>query len=531
MPRTIDEGRYELLEELGRGGMGVVWRARDTVLRREVAIKEVSPPRGLDGTQTERMYARTMREAQSAALLDHPGIVTVHDVVNEDGRPWIVMRLVPAPALDAVVRRDGPLAPDRVARIGLDLLGALRAAHAKGVVHRDVKPANVLLTEERAVLTDFGVATIAGDEALTQTGAIVGSPAYLSPEQARREDATAASDLWSLGATLYAAVEGRRPYDRPDIYALMGALLQDDPDPTVGAGALEPVLHGLLRRDPRDRLGYDETERLLRAAAVPQGAHAPPQPNPEPRRLDATMGEGGAETMPPGNAPPPPRPAPMPVPGPSPHPAPAPPPRPRRRWELIVPAGIFAVALVAAAVVLAVFVDGGGNGPGGTPSTRTPPSGASGPGVPAGYRAYRGSAFVAAVPKDWTADESGEDVTFRAPGKDATQGVAVQRVNTGLLGTDPGDALASAAQGFDDKGTGYTDYHQVYFNRKVPYHGDNAAEIEFTFTQNGTPSRARVRVFRFDGALYQVLAAADQAHWNATVPAYTTLLNTFRAPG
>ena len=236
MPRTIDEGRYELLEELGRGGMGVVWRARDTVLRREVAIKEVSPPRGLDRTRAEHVYARTMREARSAAQLDHPGIVTVHDVVREDGRPWIVMRLVRAPALDAVIRREGPLAPDRVARIGLDLLSALRAAHAEGVVHRDVKPANVLLTGERAVLTDFGVATIAGDDTLTQTGAIVGSPAYLSPEQARREDATAVSDLWSLGATLYAAVEGRRPYERPDIYALMGALLREDPDPPRRAG-------------------------------------------------------------------------------------------------------------------------------------------------------------------------------------------------------------------------------------------------------------------------------------------------------
>ncbi|MEU9022659.1 serine/threonine-protein kinase [Actinomadura sp. NPDC048394] len=541
MLRTIDEGRYELLEELGRGGMGVVWRARDTVLRREVAIKEVSPPRGLDGTQAERMYARTMREAQSAALLDHPGIVTVHDVVREDGRPWIVMRLVHAPALDAVVRRDGPLAPDRVAQIGLDLLDALRAAHAKGVVHRDVKPGNVLLTDERAVLTDFGIATIAGDETLTQTGAIVGSPAYLSPEQARREDATPASDLWSLGATLYAAVEGRRPYSRPDIYALMGALLQDDPDPTRRAGALEPVLHGLLRRDPRDRLGYEEAERLLRAAAVPQRAHGP-EPTLEPRGLDTTLGQGGEGTQPPGPAPAPgaspsphpapPRPAPMPVPGPSPHPDAAPPPRPRRRWELIVPAAIFSVALVAAAVVFAVFVNGNGNGgpTGTTPSAHPSPS--AGSGVPPGYHRYEGSAFVAAVPDGWKADGSGDDVTFTAPEQGATRGVAVTRAKPGPFDTsDPGDALAAATKDFGDKDSGYADYKQVYFHRKVPYQGKDAAEIEFTFKKNGKDSRARVRVFAFDDALYQVILAADQAHWDATVPVYETFLASFRSSG
>ncbi|WP_433239374.1 serine/threonine-protein kinase [Actinomadura nitritigenes] len=530
MPRTIDEGRYELLEELGRGGMGVVWLARDTVLHREVAIKEVSPPRGLDGTQTEHVYARTMREARSAAQLDHPGIVTVHDVVREDGRPWIVMRLVRAPALDAVIRREGPLAPDRVARIGLDLLGALRAAHAEGVVHRDVKPGNVLLTAERAVLTDFGVATIAGDETLTQTGAIVGSPAYLSPEQARREDATAASDLWSLGATLYAAVEGRRPYERPDIYALMGALLREDPDPMRRAGPLEPVLHGLLRRDPQERLGYDEAERLLRAiAAQPMpgpavpGPNPPgPLPNPEPRGLNATLGQGGEGTQPPGPAPGPEPPSPGPPPLPEP-----PPPRPaRRRWELIVPAGIFAVALVAAAVVFAVFVDGGGNGgPRGTPSAHPSPS--AGSGVPPGYHRYEGSAFVAAVPDGWTADGSGDDVTFTAPEKGATRGLAVTRAKPGPFDTgDPGDALAAATKDFD-----YTDYKQVYFNRKVPYQGRDAAEIEFTFTKNGTAGRARVRVFPFDGALYQVILAADQAHWDATVPVYETFLASFRSSG
>ncbi|WP_254716130.1 serine/threonine-protein kinase [Actinomadura sp. WMMB 499] len=280
MPPVIAD-RYEPLELLGRGGMGAVWRARDRVLDREVAIKEVTPPTGLDGEQIGRVYTRTFREARSAARLDHPGIVTVYDVVEEDGRPWIVMQLIRAKSLDAIVKGEGPLPPERVARIGLDLLDALRAAHAAGVVHRDVKPGNVLLPPDRAVLTDFGIATVAGDETITRTGAIVGSPAYLAPEQARRQKASPASDLWSLGATLYAAVEGRPPYRRADVWGVMGALLADEPDPLRLAGPLTPVLRGLLRREPDERAGPEEAERLLRQAAAGTPApFAPPSPLP-----------------------------------------------------------------------------------------------------------------------------------------------------------------------------------------------------------------------------------------------------------
>ncbi|OLT18224.1 hypothetical protein BJF79_17315 [Actinomadura sp. CNU-125] len=178
-----------------------------------------------------------------------------------------MMQLVRAKSLDAIVKGEGPLPPARVAAIGLDLLDALRTAHAAGVVHRDVKPGNVLLPPNRAVLTDFGIATVAGDETITQTGAIIGSPAYLAPEQARRQKASPASDLWSLGATLYAAVEGRPPYKRADVWGVMGALLADEPDPPRLAGALTPVLSGLLRRDPEQRIGHEEAERLLRRAA------------------------------------------------------------------------------------------------------------------------------------------------------------------------------------------------------------------------------------------------------------------------
>ncbi|MCQ0005174.1 serine/threonine-protein kinase [Actinomadura madurae] len=275
MPGTI-AGRYELVEVLGRGGMGAVWRALDRTLDREVAIKEMSPPQGLDDEQVERVHARTFREARSAARLDHPRIVTVYDVVEEDGRPWIVMQLVRAEGLDKAIAREGRLPPDRVASIGLDLLDALGAAHSAGVVHRDVKPGNVLLPDGRAVLTDFGIATVAGDETLTQAGAIVGSPAYLAPEQARYQKATPASDLWSLGGTLYAAVEGRPPYQRPDVWGVMAAVLADDPDPLQHAGPLTPVLQGLLRKDPGQRMEPDEAGRLLRQIAQAGPRWAPP---------------------------------------------------------------------------------------------------------------------------------------------------------------------------------------------------------------------------------------------------------------
>ena len=207
-------GRYRLLERLGSGGMGTVWRADDVLLGRQVAVKEVVFPPGTREEEAEVLRERTRREARSAARLDHPSAVTVYDVVEEDGRPWLVLELVEARTLAQAVTADGPLPPDEVARVGLAVLGALEAAHAQGIVHRDVKPSNVLLRADgRVVLTDFGIATATGDSSITHTGLLLGSPAYIAPERARGETPGPASDLWSLGATLCTAVEGKPPYD------------------------------------------------------------------------------------------------------------------------------------------------------------------------------------------------------------------------------------------------------------------------------------------------------------------------------
>src|SRR4029453_939757 len=216
--------RYVLMAPLGRGGMGVVWRARDVGLGREVAVKEgVFPP--AMAAEAERHPARVLREARAAARLNHPGVVTLYDVVNDQGGTFIVMELVEAPTLAELVRTGGPLPPERVAELGVQLAGALEAGHGAGIVHRGVKPANVMGPEGGVPkLADFGVASLQGDPQLTATGLVVGSPAYMAPEQARGEGSGPAADLWGLGATLFYAVEGEPPFDRGSSIAPLPAV-------------------------------------------------------------------------------------------------------------------------------------------------------------------------------------------------------------------------------------------------------------------------------------------------------------------
>ncbi|MEV7007670.1 protein kinase [Streptosporangium sp. NPDC051022] len=268
--------RYHLLEPIGRGGMGIVWRAHDELLDREVAVKEVRYADMLGEDNQEDFNRRTKREARAAGRLTHPNVVVVHDVVEEDGRPWIVMQLVESRSLGKVLRQDGPLPARRVAEIGLQVLEALRAAHTQGVLHRDVKPENVLLADDgRVVLTDFGIATLEAETALTMTG-IAGTPAFIPPERIKGASAQRESDLWSLGATLYAAVEGKPPHDRGGVLPTMHAVLNDEPEPPVNAGDLAPVLEGLLRKDPAQRMSYEEASRLLRQVA--EGGEKPRPP-------------------------------------------------------------------------------------------------------------------------------------------------------------------------------------------------------------------------------------------------------------
>ncbi|WP_435190845.1 serine/threonine-protein kinase [Nonomuraea sp. bgisy094] len=256
-------GRYHLKEPIGRGGMGIVWRAHDELLDREVAVKEVRYAAVL-GDEVQLLNRRTMREARAAARFTHPNVIVVHDVIEEDDRPWIVMQLVPSRSLGQVIKTEGPLPPRKVAEIGLAVLEALKGAHDAGVLHRDVKPENVLLAEDgRVVLTDFGIATLETETALTMTG-LAGTPAFIAPERLKGLPARRESDLWSLGATLYTAVEGKAPHERGMAMATMMAVLNDDAAPATKAGPLKPVLDGLLAKEPVQRLTVDETARMLR---------------------------------------------------------------------------------------------------------------------------------------------------------------------------------------------------------------------------------------------------------------------------
>ena len=267
-------GRYELLDPVGHGAMGTVWRARDLRLAREVAVKEVRVPGPMTYQDRNVLRERSLREARVAARLSHPGVVTVHDVIEADGTPWIIMELVPSRSLAQVLAEDGPLPPARAAMMGMTLLEALGSAHAAGVVHRDVKPGNILVTPEgRAVLTDFGIATLHGDPGLTQAGMVMGTPGFCAPERIRGEPASPASDLWSLGATLYAAVEGRGPFEgQGSAMAVLANIVHGDPPPAKSAGPLEPVITALMKRDPAARPDAITARRLLAAACAGYGA-------------------------------------------------------------------------------------------------------------------------------------------------------------------------------------------------------------------------------------------------------------------
>ncbi|WP_431977377.1 protein kinase domain-containing protein [Micromonospora haikouensis] len=419
MQQVVIGGRYRLLDLVGRGGMGKVWRARDEMLHRDVAVKQVVPPAVLAGDELDELRLRTLREARTTARLNHPNVVRVYDVVPVDGDPWLIMEYVPSRSLQHILDTSGPLPPRRAAAIGLALLAALRAAHQAGVLHRDVKPANVLVAHDgRVMLTDFGLAVFdGGDGVMTRPGLVLGSPQFVAPERAAEGISSVEADLWSLGATLHAAVEGKSPYARSTAMATLSALATRPPDPAPHAGPLRPVLVGLLRRDPRQRIDHEETQRRLAQAAAPGAEPSPvtvaleatvvppdavPRDGPAradrlvvpgwsagPPRRDATAGGKPAETGPARDGPTPTAPtdtddrvsadvpfviAPA---GPADAAAPA-----GRRWPLVV-SGVVIVLLVAHTVVFALFRPHAGREatPPATPGAGPSPS-AAGPLLP-----------------------------------------------------------------------------------------------------------------------------------------------------
>ncbi|WP_093713262.1 serine/threonine-protein kinase [Actinacidiphila alni] len=286
-PRDVVAGRYRITGRLGRGGMGTVWRAEDELLHRPVAVKELHLGDGESVTHTDK----ALREARSVARIRHPHVIVVYDVQEQDGRPWIVMELVDGRSLADILAEDGPLEPREAARIGAAVAGALRAAHASEVQHRDVKPANVLIERGtgRVVLTDFGIARVAGSATISETGSFVGSPEYTAPERMSGRAAGPESDLWSLGALLCAAVDGESPFHRDSIGEIVHAVAIDTIRTPEAAAPLLPVVTGLLDRDPSRRMGAAQVQTLLMAYAetgqpppTQQVPVVPPAPAPDP---------------------------------------------------------------------------------------------------------------------------------------------------------------------------------------------------------------------------------------------------------
>ncbi|MDA0635190.1 protein kinase [Nonomuraea sp. MCN248] len=588
MDRQVGD-RYRLVEPLGEGGMGVVWRAYDELLDRTVAIKEVRYS-GVGERQRAELNRRTIREARAAGRLDHPSVVVIHDVVEEDGRPWIVMQLVRSRSLAEVIRADGPLPVRRAAAIGARVLDALRAAHATGVLHRDVKPENVLLADDgRVVLTDFGIATMESEAGLTATGNLVGTPAYMPPERLNGEPARPESDLWSLGATLYAAVEGAPPFRRDSWAATVAAVLRDAVEPPGRAGALTPVIKGWLQRDPGNRLPADQAAHLLdNAASGPR--NSPPPYGPGPREIPPYDPTGpaphaAAPTGPyPSSAPraavpsdPYPSSAPRaavpsdPYPSPAPHGAapsgshagPGPhapagsgpggssPPYGPSGTAGTVPAGRSAGkrwAVVAAVAVVALLGAGGalivprlGDGPGprkstsgdGTPGPESSGDGTPGQGdragTPAGWRVHRNAAgrFTVAMPRGWRAVKSPQrdSVTFSGPG---TPGVMIVEW-TVPEGDHPTPAAHWRALEREILARGEFPGYERIAIRSLVYQGRPAADWEFTRTRAGGRIHVINRGFTAAGGRpFALYWETKGARWERDRRFFETFARTFR---
>lgn len=429
-------GRYRLLTPLGEGGMGTVWRARDEVLHREVAVKEVRAPGGIAVSDVERMYARLEREAWAAARVANRNVVTVYDVAMEDGRPWIVMELVRGLSLADLLDGEGPLSPQRAAHIGAEVLSALRAAHEAGVLHRDVKPANVLISNDnRVVLTDFGIATVEGSSALTMTGEVIGSPEFLAPERALGRAFGPESDLWSLGVLLYAAVEGNSPFRQNTPLSTLRAVVDEELPPPHRAGPLAPVIEGLLRKDPAERISAEQAERDLRIIGAGGTPHADATTPYSPTVAAFPVAGAGTHPEPDVNRygpPTPPRPTPAAT-----HPSPAPtrePDRNRRALVFLV-AGIAAIAFAIAGLTYAL-VNQGDDGKDGSPT--------NGAGTVGGTNDQTGDGGTGEEPgggDETSADASPSDTpteekpTTKPPAQSVE--VTVEGVNTDYSGTCP----------------------------------------------------------------------------------------------
>jgi eukaryotic-like serine/threonine-protein kinase len=562
-------GRYELRAVLGRGGMGAVWLAQDDLLHREVAVKEILWPSQLEDSEREILRQRALREARMAARLSHPNIIRVFDVVEEDGSPWLVMELAPYPSLRKVIEEQGPLPPVRAAQIGLQILEAIRAAHAAGVLHRDIKPDNVLLgPEDRAILSDFGMAIADGSPTLTTSGLLIGSPSYMAPERALGKAATPAADLWSLGATLYAAVEGRPPFHRDGTIAVLTAITTAEPDLPQHAGAMWTPISSLLRKEPAERASAVEVEAMLRRAAEPDVACAmSPGPladqsvEPSPRSMPlAAPAVAPAEPGPSGDLLPPSATARLSGPGTLHSSQPArdagpTPPAPRQRFRLLAAAmaALVIAAVITTGIMLAIShapprssaVQGrppalrnpvshpvsrpardASTRPSSSPGTTASPSPSAGAGraeLPAGFVWYHDpTGFSIGMPRGWQVSHQAGLVYFVDPA--SNRFLFVQQTTHAKL-----DPLADWRQQVP-----YRKAHEPGFRllrlARVRYpQAERAADMEFTFYQHGQLTHVLSRNVLVDShQAYALYWSTPQSQWAASQHLFAGFAATFR---
>ncbi|WP_089099368.1 serine/threonine-protein kinase [Streptomyces hyaluromycini] len=533
-------GRYRLGTRLGRGGMGVVWRATDQLLGRQVAVKELTVDDSRSDDDARLRRERTLREAQAVAQLHHPHIIVVHDVVEDGGRPYIVMELIDGGSLADRISRSGPVDVGEAARIGIALLSAVRAAHGAGVLHRDIKPANVLVEAAtgRVVLTDFGIAQVAGATTLTETGSFVGSPEYTAPERMSGSRSGPAADLWSLGALLCAALSGESPFRRDSLGGILHAVVSDEIRPPAQAEPLLPVVRGLLERDPERRLGAAEAERMLRGF-LETGTVAD---------AGTTQGAGAASYTPTQRD--------VPLPS-APAPEPAGPPRPTSTRGVLVAALLVAAMTGAGVSAATLLFNGGGGGttpgPGGTTavsashpatasptglpatalpsatltpsSTALPPPTAHSSTAPSGYRLARDPAgFALAVPEGFTRDPQGERVFYMSPGQTFRLGIKVSEPQTG----GPGGVMRRAAADGPSTNPGYHDGRVT----DTTHSGHPAAFWEFTwkgFSATEGPRHTYDICWEESGQMYDVWVSAPVGKVREAREYFDVAVDTFTA--
>ncbi|MET9678011.1 serine/threonine-protein kinase [Streptomyces sp. NPDC006482] len=555
-------GRYRLGECIGRGGMGKVWRAHDEVLHRVVAVKELTAGRFVAEADRLVLHARTQKEARAAARITHPGVVTVHDVLEHDSRPWIVMQYVDGPSLADATKETGAIEPREAARVGLHVLGALRAAHAAGVLHRDVKPGNVLLARDgRVLITDFGIAAIEGDSTITRTGEIVGSIDYLAPERVRGGDPGPASDLWSLGATLYTAVEGTSPFRRTSPISTMQAVVTEEPPYPEKAGPLAPVIVALLRKDPDHRPRADEAERMLLDAMegrTPQAAQAyvptqrvakddltalpdgrggtVPHDGAGEGRTAGTDGPAGSHGGPrtstaqwPQSA----QGAQTPQ-GPQSPPTlvPTTTPSGRGRWRAAVLAAVLAGLVAGGAVFVAMDYAGGDRNGNRTSGTSTPTSGTTrgtGSVIPDGWhRVDDPEGFSLLVPKGWKRQTEGDQIDYTPDNGNHRIRISIDRnpdfENPYMHALDLERVLEKRMDYARSKLTQTTYRDQV-----------RSCLWEFTWTERknfpGPRHAIDLMYYEDDGTEYALYMSSPESSWETTREQFDIVLQHWRAPG